>query len=146
MSSKKSLPFTGWCHICGLMIPNDIVSPDHHLYGTVDHVTPRSKGGRESFDNRLPAHRICNIIKGNKDIQTIDRNALMGNVNQLLAKYGHKCSHQMLAVARKRVGLAPKKGTNTFFFYQYSRWDDDGGCVGTVEKEEESHRRERSWN
>lgn len=56
------------CHLCGLPIPLDIVKQTHPLFGTIDHVVPRSLGGLDTADNRKPAHRICNSLRGVEDI------------------------------------------------------------------------------
>lgn len=32
---------------------------------TVDHIIPKSKGGANDILNYQPAHRLCNLIKGN---------------------------------------------------------------------------------
>lgn len=37
-----------------------------HQQLTVDHVIPRSRGGKSSFDNCVAACRDCNLKKGNK--------------------------------------------------------------------------------
>ena len=50
------LPIT--CSLCGKPIT-------HHEDLTVDHILPRSKGGRSSLDNLQPAHKWCNVAKGN---------------------------------------------------------------------------------
>jgi 5-methylcytosine-specific restriction endonuclease McrA len=55
MFKNMKLPIT--CSICGkpIRFREDL---------TVDHITPRSKGGRSSLDNLQPAHKICNEAKG----------------------------------------------------------------------------------
>lgn len=35
---------------------------------TVDHVTPRSKGGKTTFDNTVPACRSCNFLKADQTL------------------------------------------------------------------------------
>lgn len=47
------------CALCGELITN----PDDV---TVDHIIPKSMGGRESVFNFQPAHRKCNTDRGNK--------------------------------------------------------------------------------
>jgi 5-methylcytosine-specific restriction endonuclease McrA len=54
-----------WCYLCGLPIPAEIVSPSHPLFETVDHVIPVSRNDRDMVRNRAPAHRVCNLAKGN---------------------------------------------------------------------------------
>lgn len=53
------------CHICGGDIPPDALKW-HPLEFTIDHVIPRSCGGRNALDNLRPAHRQCNQIKGDR--------------------------------------------------------------------------------
>ena len=57
MFYKARLPIT--CSICrkDIRFREDL---------SVDHITPRSKGGTSSFDNLQPAHKRCNQKKGNK--------------------------------------------------------------------------------
>lgn len=57
------------CHLCGWVIPHWVASPHHPLYGTIDHVIPRARGGQNTPSNRKPAHRICNMIRGPHHIQ-----------------------------------------------------------------------------
>jgi 5-methylcytosine-specific restriction endonuclease McrA len=45
------------CHLCG---GQGADSPDH--------VIPRSKGGSNALDNLRPAHRGCNIARGDMDL------------------------------------------------------------------------------
>lgn len=44
------------CWLCGKPIHDDL---------TMDHVLPRSKGGRATRDNLRPAHAECNVRRGN---------------------------------------------------------------------------------
>ena len=59
---------TPLCHICLLPIPPNIVMPKHPLFGTKDHVVPRSKGGTNDASNLAPAHYYCNQEKGVKEV------------------------------------------------------------------------------
>lgn len=52
------------CHICEIEIPMEISDVNSPLYGTVDHVFPRSLGGRNHPSNLRPSHFLCNQIKG----------------------------------------------------------------------------------
>jgi hypothetical protein len=45
------------CKICFEDCPPDV--------GTVDHIIPTSKGGRDTYENMQWAHRFCNTKKGN---------------------------------------------------------------------------------
>ena len=53
------------CHICG----DPIDYQAHHLHPssfTIDHITPRNRGGSDTLDNIGPAHRKCNRDKSDK--------------------------------------------------------------------------------
>ena len=45
------------CWLCGGTITDTV---------SVDHVIPRSKGGSDDIDNLRPAHKTCNIRRGNR--------------------------------------------------------------------------------
>lgn len=126
-----------WCHICGMRIPEDIASPDHGLYGTVDHVIPKSHNPVSSIENRMPAHRVCNMKKGSHyPIDNEFRYAVQGNVKSAMMRnplWRKWCSINQLRAARVRVGL-PELSNNEIRSIEYSnhplsRWDDDGGMV-----------------
>lgn len=55
----------GFCHICSEKIDLTIKSPNG-LSFSIDHVIPLTKGGNDTLDNVLPAHRACNSAKSNK--------------------------------------------------------------------------------
>ena len=48
------------CAICGLDIKREDFS--------IDHIIPISKGGRNILKNLQPAHKWCNLEKGNKHV------------------------------------------------------------------------------
>ena len=61
------------CHICGgLCDRSDIYFNENgkkvcsDKYPTIDHVIPRSRGGRHMWSNVKLAHKKCNLIKGNR--------------------------------------------------------------------------------
>jgi len=54
----------GWvCGICARPIPRD-VDPHDDLALTIDHVIPIALGGQHTLPNLQPAHRACNVAKG----------------------------------------------------------------------------------
>lgn len=61
------------CHICGDSCDTEDVYLNENgkkicgeKYPTIDHVIPRSKGGRHMWSNVKLAHKRCNVIKGNR--------------------------------------------------------------------------------
>lgn len=52
----------GKCFYCEEQIP--------FRHWTVDHIVPRSKGGKNSLDNYLGACDECNVIRGTMDVKT----------------------------------------------------------------------------
>lgn len=61
------------CHICGGTCDNEDVYMNESgkkicgsKYPTIDHVIPRSKGGRHMWSNVKLAHKKCNVVKGNR--------------------------------------------------------------------------------
>ena len=54
------------CHLCGLPIPGWVVNHDHPLFGTIDHLQPKSQGGKNEAVNRAPAHKCCNNFRGTR--------------------------------------------------------------------------------
>jgi 5-methylcytosine-specific restriction endonuclease McrA len=72
-------PFDRWrvfednnwtCWLCREPIDRTLTDPLDADYGTIDHVVPLGgdKPGRHAIDNLLPAHRVCNSIKGIESI------------------------------------------------------------------------------
>lgn len=125
-----------WCSICGMFIPNNIVSADHPLFGTVDHVVPLSAGGENCVGNRAPAHRLCNAKKGSALGRIPDEVlcSLQGTISALLVRAGHskQASDGQMRKARQRISLAiPTKGERREYSLAGShyvhRWEDDGG-------------------
>lgn len=53
------------CYLCDLPIDGELASP-HPRSLTIDHVVPISAGGSHEFSNLRPAHRHCNVEKGER--------------------------------------------------------------------------------
>ncbi len=70
MSDKRAHFFRDGvvCHLCGLVIPQEIFNCQHPLYGSIDHIVPRSMGGSDRAVNRAPAHTSCNHLRGVRKI------------------------------------------------------------------------------
>ena len=116
----------GICSLCGLRIPNYIASSDHPLFGTIDHVIPLSRGGKNTADNRKPAHQLCNRMKGNAHPPTGVRiKNMRGNIRALLIRLGEPVTEKHMRQAEKRV--------QSLYFESrpitIMRWEDDGGSV-----------------
>lgn len=58
------------CHYCPEPIDYDAHYLDPMSF-TIDHVVPRAKGGPDTLDNIVPAHRKCNRDKSDKDINPL---------------------------------------------------------------------------
>lgn len=54
------LKYDGHCAYCGCVLKINNM--------TVDHLVPKSKGGRSDINNLLPTCRACNQKKGNLDL------------------------------------------------------------------------------
>lgn len=53
------------CGICGRTLDRSLDDEFSSEYITFDHITPLSKGGRDSVENIRLAHRACNEARGN---------------------------------------------------------------------------------
>ena len=53
------------CGLCGQGVDESVLYPDP-LSGSVDHVTPRSRGGSNTAENCQLAHLVCNLRKNNR--------------------------------------------------------------------------------
>ena len=53
----------GWCRLCGLAVNRKGNNPLQRA--TIDHVVPKSKGGKNDLENLQLAHAECNFLKGN---------------------------------------------------------------------------------
>lgn len=51
------------CYLCRRPIPGDVPWNDPWAF-TLDHVVPLSAGGQDCVENLRPAHRECNVAKG----------------------------------------------------------------------------------
>ncbi len=68
------------CRYCGISlkgrrIPDgcncyEFEDPEHNVVKTVDHVIPRSRGGKNTKSNLVACCEWCNSRKGNKIIKT----------------------------------------------------------------------------
>jgi len=59
------------CHICHAEIDYDAHYLDP-LSFTIDHITPRNRGGSDTLDNLAAAHRKCNRDKSDKVAAGVD--------------------------------------------------------------------------
>ena len=101
---RKGDASPSWCYLCGLPIPDDIVSNSHPLFGTVDHIIPRSRNGRDSAANRAPAHRLCNEAKGDRTINPEEFSAeVRPRIATLLKSIGRRVTQRRVRDAARRV-------------------------------------------
>jgi hypothetical protein len=120
---------TDWCHVCGLQIPSDVVNWRHPLFGTIDHLTPLSRGGKDKSENRKPCHRVCNQLKGSRlDLTGHFRVTMQGLVRGLLKMHGVHVGRNAMARARQRAGINLDNLENKPGYIQ--RWEEEGGSVG----------------
>src|SRR6267142_1249796 len=131
MATKRSVSVSAdWCHICGLPITDNIVSPDHPLFGTVDHVIPRSRGGSNALEHNRAAHRSCNKAKGSRPLDFVDRYGQQGVIKSLFARIGVMVTRTMLMKARGRLGIRTDAQPKTPLPESLQRWDNEGGFPG----------------
>jgi 5-methylcytosine-specific restriction endonuclease McrA len=65
---RKQVEHGAPCHLCGH--PIDLhAEPRTRWSFSVDHLIPRSKGGKSTLTNSAPAHYGCNSSRGNGDNQ-----------------------------------------------------------------------------
>lgn len=118
------------CSLCGLRIPNYIASAYHPLFGTIDHVIPLSRGGRDNAANRKPAHKMCNKMKGNALQPTEEQiRNMRSNVRVLLIRLGEPVTEKHMRLAARLVQgrILPQRHRLHFTLMQ---WSDDGGAWG----------------
>ena len=126
MSKKSVLKPANKCHICGLGISAAFVSPGHHLFGTVDHVIPLSRGGVNELSNRRAAHNLCNRFKASRLMHEIPMDqiySIQGNVWALHAQAGIVIPKSVLHEKRRAMRWDRFDG----FSEDLMRWADDGG-------------------
>lgn len=123
-----------WCYLCGLPIPDEIASPRHPLFGTVDHIIPLSRNGANTLRNLAPAHRLCNEQKGNHMIHPEEfAIELRGRVLPLLESLGCSVSQRVQRAAVRRAlqawpvwaPVCRREATGVAL----RRWEDDGGSI-----------------
>lgn len=51
------------CHLCGLPVRTDL-GTGHTWAPSLDHTTPRSRGGKSTAEDMRTAHMWCNTIRG----------------------------------------------------------------------------------
>ena len=54
------------CYLCGHDIDVTILDRNDPLHLEIDHIWPISRGGRDTWENTAPVHRVCNQRKGNR--------------------------------------------------------------------------------
>jgi hypothetical protein len=124
-----------WCALCGLPIPAEVVSPNHPLYGTVDHLRPLAEGGKDSHTNRVAAHNWCNTKKSRKlKITAYEIESWRQHIEGCLEALGKPVKRADVIESRKRSVVRPVYPHSYFNFrppreiaVEIQRWEDDGG-------------------
>lgn len=135
------------CHICGLIIPVEIVSSKHPLYGTIDHVIPLSKGGKDKASNRAPAHNLCNRHKADKpELSPKEKlkafKCALACLNEYNATAKLTLTKRQKIAAKRRAGILDRHGNEILekakrtgigyesngYNYLLSIWDNEGGA------------------
>lgn len=62
LTKRLYIAQNGICHLCKKHI-------DNIRRASLDHIVPKSKGGKATIANLLLAHSICNGIRGNDEIK-----------------------------------------------------------------------------
>jgi 5-methylcytosine-specific restriction endonuclease McrA len=92
------------CKICGAALEHDEI--------TLDHVIPRSKGGRNTFENLRVVCSPCNNIRGASDLHDSE-------VVARRAEWFEKRSRRKQRAARRKVEAPPKEQTYERRVYSY---------------------------
>lgn len=116
------------CHICLLPIPDHLVNPGHPLFGTRDHVIPKSKGGR-GWANLAPAHRYCNPAKGCGEV-----------TSHLMLKCGARIRKELAA-----IGIVPAKPSKAQFQHLHAMIEYLCVELDARERELSELYRQRGW-
>jgi hypothetical protein len=116
------------CHLCLLPLLKNIVSPEHPLFLTLDHILPLSRGGPDVASNRAPAHRSCNKSKADSiEVPWKARIDMTYVIAPLLERAGLRITNKRLAKIRNEIrsqfGGTPKHDV----LPDLIRWEDDGG-------------------
>lgn len=63
----------GLCAYCGCELESAETN-NHPRQYTVDHLHPTSKGGSNGVENLIPSCRVCNVTKGNRELEVFRLN------------------------------------------------------------------------
>lgn len=58
------------CHLCNEPVDRE-ADVNSHSAPSLDHLLPRSKGGSDEPTNLATAHRLCNAIRQDKDLEQV---------------------------------------------------------------------------
>jgi len=67
----------GVCALCGKHIALNAFPGDDFAM-SIDHVLPKSKGGKDCIENYQLAHRLCNSLKGNSLVYLVENDDMPG--------------------------------------------------------------------
>ena len=80
---------------------------------TIDHVIPRSKGGKTSWTNLVTACNRCNVLKGDKTLEQVGMQLRMDpfvpSLSYFLASYAERQAPEWLSYLETAVAQLQKK-------------------------------------
>ena len=66
------------CVYCNRFTYKRGINADNDLFGTIDHLLPKSRGGKDSLDNLVIACRSCNMKKASATYEEFTGRVLLG--------------------------------------------------------------------
>jgi len=104
----------GKCYYCGkVLVENQNDGRDHAAW-TMDHVTPRAKGGSDALNNLVPCCVECNQSKNDKNLEEYRFSLIMEVARGI---WGEECTEMIYSIlsneVAKQLDLVKPK-----FFYE----------------------------
>lgn len=104
----------GRCWYCGKKL---VITKDIHSYNpdgfSVDHITPKSKGGRNNIENTVPCCRNCNVVKNKKDLEHFRK--ILKN-KRFKDKFGVTFTEKQITFLKNNGFKLPGQEEYTFYF------------------------------
>ncbi|TET56939.1 MAG: HNH endonuclease [Promethearchaeota archaeon] len=110
----------GKCYYCGKILMINLNDGKNHAAWTMDHVTPKTKGGTNTLDNLVPCCSECNQTKNDKDKEEYRFDIIM---EMSRAMWGNECTEIIYGILTKEVAnqlelVEPK------FYFEKIKGDD----------------------